>query len=311
MRLAPRAILAAVLFTAFGSAAFAQSLEQKKEDKLKSEFLKKATWILDYDQAREEAKKTGKPIFGLFSRSYEPCPACHQLENGPLLTDDFAKFSKDYVLYFHITTMIPEDKNGGLLLEKTAALSFPTILYLDNEGKVIAIHSDGLSIPDFMQSGQKAREYVGAKSKADQGDASAKIELIILRLGMGKIKVEDAKKQLKEAGTPTKEQQVKFDTEALNAFIMESTKDLEGEELIPVAKKFYEMYKAGNPYPTGLAAMQAYFIPIMGAAERARDLDTYVAVLKILKDKFGALEGARLFFQAKERRLEELKAEKK
>ena len=72
LRLAPRAILAAVLVTAFGSAAFAQSLEEKKEEKLKSEFLKKLDWILDYDKAKEEAKKTGKPIFGLFSRSYEP-----------------------------------------------------------------------------------------------------------------------------------------------------------------------------------------------------------------------------------------------
>lgn len=40
------------------------------EEKLKEPFFKKAAWITDYDKAREEAKKTGKPIFAYFSRSY-------------------------------------------------------------------------------------------------------------------------------------------------------------------------------------------------------------------------------------------------
>ena len=65
-------VLAAILLMVLGSAASAQGLEERKQSKLKEEFLKKAPWILDYDQAREEAKKTGKPIFGVFSRSYEP-----------------------------------------------------------------------------------------------------------------------------------------------------------------------------------------------------------------------------------------------
>jgi hypothetical protein len=67
-----RAGLAAVFAMAIGSAAFGQSLEEKRDKKLASEFLKKAAWNTDYDKAREEAKKTGKPIFGYFSRSFSP-----------------------------------------------------------------------------------------------------------------------------------------------------------------------------------------------------------------------------------------------
>jgi hypothetical protein len=65
-------ILAAVVIGAIASPAFAQSLEEKKTKKLASEFLKKAAWTTDYDKAREEAKKAGKPIFGYFTRSYSP-----------------------------------------------------------------------------------------------------------------------------------------------------------------------------------------------------------------------------------------------
>ena len=65
-------ILAAVAIAAIGSSAFGQSLEEKKTKKLASEFLKKAAWITDFDKAREEAKKSGKPMFGYFTRSYAP-----------------------------------------------------------------------------------------------------------------------------------------------------------------------------------------------------------------------------------------------
>ena len=65
-------VLAAALTAAIGSAAFGQSLEEKRDKKLASEFLKKSAWLTDYDKALAESKKSGKPIFGYFTRSYSP-----------------------------------------------------------------------------------------------------------------------------------------------------------------------------------------------------------------------------------------------
>ena len=70
MNLTRSAVLAAVIATAIGSVAFGQSLEEKRDKKLASEFLKKAAWTTDYDKALEESKKSGKPIFAYFTRSY-------------------------------------------------------------------------------------------------------------------------------------------------------------------------------------------------------------------------------------------------
>jgi hypothetical protein len=47
-------------------------LEAKRDKKLQSEFLKAAPWMTDFAKAREESKKTSKPIFGYFTRSYAP-----------------------------------------------------------------------------------------------------------------------------------------------------------------------------------------------------------------------------------------------
>ncbi len=70
------ATLAALLFLGVASPAWAQDNDAKniklRDEKLQSAFLKNAPWITDFDKAQAEAKKTGKPIFAYFTRSYSP-----------------------------------------------------------------------------------------------------------------------------------------------------------------------------------------------------------------------------------------------
>lgn len=63
--------LLAVLALSFALPA-QSDLEKKLEEKLASEFLTKAPWITDYDQARAVAREKKLPIFAYFSRSYAP-----------------------------------------------------------------------------------------------------------------------------------------------------------------------------------------------------------------------------------------------
>jgi hypothetical protein len=66
------AMTLALLLGLAATAAAQDSLEQKRDKKLQSAFLKKAAWITDYDAALAESKKSGKPIFGYFTRSFSP-----------------------------------------------------------------------------------------------------------------------------------------------------------------------------------------------------------------------------------------------
>lgn len=50
----------------------AESDEEKLEKKLKTEFVKKGGWIVDFDEACKKAKEEKKPIFAYFTRSYAP-----------------------------------------------------------------------------------------------------------------------------------------------------------------------------------------------------------------------------------------------
>ncbi len=66
-----RLLVAAFVLTAAATAG-AQSNEMKYDAKLKEAFLTKASWLTDYDKARETAKKESKLIFAYFTRSYSP-----------------------------------------------------------------------------------------------------------------------------------------------------------------------------------------------------------------------------------------------
>ena len=69
---------AVLALAALGSAA--PTLAQKTPDQLRAQraeklakpVFKAANWILDYDKAREQAKKDGKLLLTYFTRSYSP-----------------------------------------------------------------------------------------------------------------------------------------------------------------------------------------------------------------------------------------------
>ena len=70
-----RSLLAALFLVIAPVLAAAQTqsqedLKKRHEKTLQEPFLKKAPWFLDYDNALAEAKKTGKPIFAYFTRSF-------------------------------------------------------------------------------------------------------------------------------------------------------------------------------------------------------------------------------------------------
>jgi len=61
-------ILALVI--AIAAVARAETLEEKRDAKLKKPFVTFAPWIPDYDKAREKAKEQGSIVFAYFTRSY-------------------------------------------------------------------------------------------------------------------------------------------------------------------------------------------------------------------------------------------------
>jgi hypothetical protein len=220
------------------------------------------------------------------------------------------KFSKDYVMFCHITTMIQGDKYGSLLEEKKGE-GWPHFVFMDAEGGILAIHEDEPSAAGFARTGDKVKNFAALKDKAAKGDAAAQVDLILAELEMGRVSPADAEKKFKEA-KPTKEQEAKFAGMLVNASILKDVEGLENKDQEKaLAKKFYDRFKEGKAGPTNEQAMQPYYVLTLTHAEEQKDVQTFEAALKILKDKFGKVEAAQGFFTEKEKKLAELKEPKK
>src|SRR5262249_12453040 len=97
----------AVLTAQQGPPQSVAELRQKRAEKLALPVFKNAAWLFDYDAARARAKQEGKLLLVYFTRSYAPCNPCDKLEERVLATDEFAQWSKQVVLYLHITASGP------------------------------------------------------------------------------------------------------------------------------------------------------------------------------------------------------------
>jgi hypothetical protein len=233
------------------------------------------------------------------------------LEGGALLKDDFVKFAEKYVLFCHITSQVPGDKNQDLL-ELKGGEGFPYLVFMDSDGNVLAKHQGDRSAEGFDATGEKVRAFLALKAKAAKGDAAVKIEFIIAQLELGHIKPGEAESKLKETGGKlSPDQQKKFDAIRANSEIEELLRGVRNEETKnEAARKCYERLKAGKPAPTNDPWQVAYWNLVLEYAETKKDVAVFEQCFSFLKEKYGNLPQAKNYFQEKEAKLKELKGEK-
>ena len=185
------------------------------------------------------------------------------------------------------------------------------MVYLDVEGKVLAVHEGPRDAEGFAKTGKKAAAFVELREKAGKGDAAARLDLLMLQLELGQVGDEEAGKQLKDLSKPTPEQQKRIEALRAGAAVKAVVATIRDEKSeIEAGKKFLEMRKAGRPEPPGDGEAQPYWICIMYYAEEKKDADTYEMALKALKARFGAVEEAKDFFKTAEQHLQELRTDK-
>ncbi|GEM_PF-4425336 len=127
------------------------------------------------------------------------------LESRVLSKDDFVEWGKDYVLFLHNTSHVEDEPYPNLLKEK-GGTGFPTLMFMDAEGKVLAVHRGPRSLEGFTKSAEKAREYLRLREAAAKGDGKARVRLLLLDLEMGGFDPKDARDRLDALGDSMSEE---------------------------------------------------------------------------------------------------------
>jgi len=99
-------------------------------------------WITSYEDAVQEAQKTGKPI-ALFFTGSDWCTWCKKLEQEVLDTGEFASLTKDKIIFVKLDFPMHHPLEPRLarqnqqLRDKYNINSYPTLLVIDAAGKKI------------------------------------------------------------------------------------------------------------------------------------------------------------------------------
>lgn len=202
------------LAPASGRAQGQPELIKNRDQKLAKPFLKLAPWSTDYVKVREEARRTGKLIFAVFSRSFAPCPECDQLEDGMLADPGFVALGKQVVLFFHLTSLVREDDYQDLMQRKGGG-GYPAVLFLDERGEVVGRPTKA-TLAECLHTLDDLTRWREAKRKVDGGDKSARKALLLAELALGKVSAKDARARLKDAGTLSKDERARVELALVN-----------------------------------------------------------------------------------------------
>ena len=129
------------------------------------------TWLTDFQAARKTAQEKKLIVLAAFVGS-DWCPWCQKLESEIFNQPEFKEFAKDRFILFQADfpryKELPlELKSQNYELEKQYAVKkFPTVLFLDAEGKEIARMG--------YRPGGVALYLEAIKSKISQADTGAK-----------------------------------------------------------------------------------------------------------------------------------------
>jgi len=196
-------------------------------------------------------------------------------------------------MFVHVTTRIGDRKYEELLFDK-GGNSFPSIMFLDAGGEVIAIHKRANTMKGFEVTSALIGRYRDLKKKVDGGDASAKTDLLITEGDLGRMDYYEVEEALDGVKLTADQQEVllriKADNAATEHEAMLRAARFSADSLKDAGEEFLELYKEGAR-PSIAQAQRIYWWALglyAGETKNAAVLEDAIKQAKTLlpDDKF-------------------------
>lgn len=135
---------------------------------VEAEAVEESVWCVDLPGACDEAKRTGRPIFALFTGSTW-CPPCRYLEKTVFRKKLFADFARERLVLlkfdvppFGSTLRTDTERRAVAAHGKYRIEAVPTVLLLDADGKVLrACFFNPETVRTYLEDLEKTLEDLG------------------------------------------------------------------------------------------------------------------------------------------------------
>lgn len=233
--------LALLAVAASAQARTQEQLVALRDEKLGKRVFTLAGWIADFDAALAASAETGKPILAYFTRSYAHCGPCDALESGMLSSPEFQAFAKSVVLFVHVTSHVEGEQHPNLLREK-GFVSFPSLCFLDADGKV-TVRAPQRDVASLSAVRARLGELAELRDLAAEGDEDAARKLFLCEIELDMLtaaQIHERRKkfELDEEETARVEQAlVDLEVRAMRAKSRELGADAVGKRLADMARE--------------------------------------------------------------------------
>ena len=182
------------------------------------------------------------------------------------------------MLFCHITTKLKNDPDQDLLGQKSSRVAFPTLLFMDQQGTVLAKQGER-SVPAFRRSVRALESIKRLEKAAAEGDQAAKSAMFIARLNLGKFDFRSAKAAGASLQLTTAQQGI-LDATLVNLEVDQIYADArKNGSFVQLGDKFLVMKNAGR-VPTSKYPRLRFWTQIMNLAQKKRDAKLYAEAMK-------------------------------
>lgn len=202
--------------------------------------------------------------------------------------------------FLHVTTRIEGAAHDGLLKDK-GGRGFPTLMFLDAEGNILAQQGDR-SVAGFEATLASLQRWRDLKQRADKGDKGVEVDLLLVELQLGKVKFADGKARAARIPMLTGEQKAQLDQLLLDAEVGELLEaDDEGAAKTRLAEIAASGRQPSKEHRTG------FWYALSQHAEAQKDLALFEKAYEGLKAELADEPRAAKFLEDLGKKLEEMK----
>lgn len=202
----------------------------------------------------------------------------------------------------HNTSRVEGEPHGNLLREMGFG-GFPSLVFLDAEGNKLG-QPQGRSVEAF-QSTLDSIEKVQKLREKDDRTAAENAELLLARLQLGQLSLEEAKAECEKLGDEVdKEQKAKIDN-AIVLLEVESIMQRHGRDRQAAFAELAKMVEAGR-VPTGEASANFWF-GVSQHAQSEGDVQLFEKALSNFESAVGDNPRGKQFAERMRQQLEEMK----
>ena len=207
------------------------------------------------------------------------------------------------VPFLHVMSRIEGRPYDDLLIQK-GGLAFPTVMFLDADGKKLVVHAGPQSVPAFERSLEVAEKVVALEEKAAGGDAHAAAELLVHALTMDWYGYEEAQAKAAALSDVTPEQRARIDQLLVDAevrsLLVAAREDREKQAQL--GRRFLDMWREGR-VPANEAQAYAFWILLANHADGERDRELFGKIVEEFRKSLGGNRRYRAALQSLQQRL--------